>query len=146
MAVAYFKDELRRIRFQYADSCGKLEALKRFISSDQFLSPREKDFLAFLDLVFNFHISLMAPEFATIEWYSEKLAETTSKYGAAFMLMRYRPDFAVHYRNRFRLDFPIWLEQIMNVTRTEARRRQAHVLECIYQVAGFCPVDRRELV
>jgi len=142
MAVAIFRDELRRIRLQYEDSYRKLGALRRFISSDHFLSPREEDYLAFVDLVSSFHTSLMAPpEFATVEWCSKKLGDMTGKYVGAFMLMPFRPDIVVRYRNRFRLDFPIGLEQVMSVTRTEARRRQAHVLQLIYQVSGLCPVE-----
>jgi len=147
MAVAIFREDIRQIKLQYGDSCGKLGALRRFISSDHFLSPREEDYLAFVDLVSSFHTSLMAPpEFVTIEWCSKKLGDMTGKYMGAFMLMPFRPDLVVRYRSRFRLEFPIGLEQIMTVNRTEARRRQAHLLESIYQVAGFCPVDRRELV
>lgn len=151
--VAIFRDEIRRIKRDYEEILQKLRALREFISSDRFLSPRMEDYNAFMGLVSTFQASLMTPTgsassvLAAVEWYSKKLwGDVMKKYRGAFMLRPFRPDITAYYGNQFRREFPMTLEEVMRVTTAEARRRQAYLLQAMYEFAGNCPVDRKELV
>lgn len=146
-AVAILRDQLRQVKHDYEDVLQRLRMLKEFISSDRFLSPRTEDHKAFTRLVSAFHTSLMTPaDLTVVQWYSEKLGGMMRKYLGAFMLRPFRPDIVVYYRSQFRQQCLIVLEQVMSVTKGEARRRQAYLMQLIYGLIGFCPVDRRELV
>jgi hypothetical protein len=146
-AIAILRDQLRQVKHNHEDILQRLRLLKEFISSDRFLSPRMEDHKAFTRLVSTFHASLMTPlDLTIVKWYSEKLGGMMRKYTDAFMLRAFQPEIATYYRNQFRQDCLVALDQVMSVTEREARHYQAYLMQCMYRLVGFCPVDRRELV